>query len=56
MFKSIMFTMQILSQKVNKLPITSIDLCYIVAEIHCVNEEPINTVKWNNFQYPHHIP
>jgi len=34
-----------LSQKVNKLPITSIDLCYIVTKNHCINEEPINTVK-----------
>jgi len=27
-----MFTIQVLSQKVNKLPITSIDLCYIVTK------------------------
>jgi len=30
-FKTI-FTIQVLSQKVNKLPITSINLCYIVTK------------------------
>jgi len=44
-----MFTIPVLSQKVNKLPITSIDLCYIVTKNHCINEESINTVQPNNF-------
>ena len=35
-----------LSQKVNKLPITSIDLCYMVTKLQCTNEEPINTAKY----------
>jgi len=43
-----MFTLQVLLQKVNKLPITSIDLCYIVTKNHCINEESIKTFKWNN--------
>ena len=34
-----MFTIGVLSQKVNKLSITSIDLCYIVTKNHCINEE-----------------
>jgi len=50
-----MFTIQALSQNVNKLPITSIDLYYSVTTNHCFNEESISTVKQNNFQYPHHI-
>jgi len=40
-----MFTIEVLSQKVNKLPITSTDQCYIVTKKHCINEEFINTVK-----------
>jgi len=44
-----------LSQKVNKLPITSIDLYYIIKKNHCINVESINTVKKNYFWYPYHI-
>ena len=44
-----MFAIKVLSQKVNKLPIMSIDLCYIVTKNHCINEESIHAVKQNNF-------
>jgi len=37
-FWNIIFTIKVLSQKVNKLPITSIDLRYIVTKkTHCIN-------------------
>jgi len=41
--------MQVLSQKVNKIPITCIDLSYIVTKNHCINEESITTVKYDIF-------
>jgi len=34
-----MCTIQVLSQKVNKLPLTSIELCYIATKNHFINEE-----------------
>jgi len=39
------FTIQVLSQKFNKIPITCIDLSYIVTKNHLINEESTNTVK-----------
>ena len=38
----------VLSQKVNKFPITSINLSYSVTKTHSVNDEYTNTVKQNN--------
>jgi hypothetical protein len=48
-FFNTMFTIHVLSQKVDKLPVTSTDLCYIITKNHCINDESKNTVKQNNF-------
>jgi len=41
-----MFTIQVLSQKVNKLPIISIDLCYIVTKKNTASlKNPVNPLN-----------